>query len=58
MHAQLHGVSRDQLMAKHQSNHIQVVYSDDAAAADRTLAAKAAMALELGIQVNLCGVVL
>ncbi|MBL9163031.1 MAG: fucose isomerase [Planctomycetaceae bacterium] len=56
MHAQLHGVSRDQLMAKHQSNHIQVVYSDDPAAADRTLAAKAAMALELGIQVNLCGV--
>jgi hypothetical protein len=56
MHAQLHGVSRDQLMAKHQSNHIQVVYSDDAEAADRTLAAKAAMALELGIRVNLCGV--
>jgi hypothetical protein len=56
MHALLHGVTRDQLMAKHQSNHIQVVYSDDAAAADRTLEAKAAMALELGIRVNLCGI--
>lgn len=55
MHAQLHGVSREQLMAKHQSNHIQVVYSDGAAAADRTLAAKSAMALELGIRVNRCG---
>ena len=55
MHAQLHGVTRDQLMAKHQSNHIQVVYADDAAAADRTLAAKCAMALELGIRVNRCG---
>ncbi|WP_428308112.1 fucose isomerase [Lacipirellula sp.] len=58
MHAQLHGVSRNQLMAKHQSNHIQVVYSDDASAADRTLQAKAAMALALGIRVNLCGVTL
>ena len=55
MHAQLHGVSRDQLMAKHQSNHIQVVYCDDVEAADRTLKAKGAMALELGIGVNLCG---
>ena len=55
MHAQLHGVSRDQLMAKHQSNHIQVVYADDATAANRTWQTKAAMANALGIQVNLCG---
>jgi len=55
MHGVLSGVSRDALMAKHKSNHIQVVYSNDAAAADFTLQAKAAFARELGIQVNLCG---
>ncbi|MBK7404665.1 MAG: fucose isomerase [Phycisphaerales bacterium] len=56
MNAVLHGVSRDQLMAKHQSNHIQVVYAPDAASADRAMAAKAAMAHGLGIRVNLCGI--
>ena len=55
MSAVLYGISRDQLMAKHQSNHIQVVYATDADAADRALAAKAAMAASLGITVNLCG---
>jgi hypothetical protein len=55
MHAVLHGVSRDALMAKHKSNHIQVVYSNDAASADFTLQAKAMFAHELGISVNLCG---
>jgi hypothetical protein len=55
MHAVLHGVERDQLMAKHQSNHIQVVYAPDAKVADRALAAKAAMADAMGIRVNLCG---
>jgi hypothetical protein len=56
MHATLHGVSRDALMAKHKSNHIQVVYASDAAAADLTMQAKATFAHELGIQVNYCGV--
>lgn len=56
MHAVLHGVSRDALMAKHKSNHIQVVYSNDARQADRTLQTKAAFASNLGIKVNLCGV--
>ena len=55
MSAVLYGITRDQLMAKHQSNHIQVAYATDAAAADRALAAKAAMAAALGIAVNLCG---
>ena len=55
MHAVLYGVSRDQLMAQHKSNHVQVVYSNDAAAADRTLEVKAAMAHTLGIRVNQCG---
>jgi len=55
MHAVLDGVSRDALMAKHKSNHIQVVYSTGAAAADHTLFAKAAFADRLGIKVNVCG---
>ena len=55
MHAVLDGVSRDALMAKHKSNHIQVVYSTDSAAADDTLCAKAVFADILGIKVNVCG---
>lgn len=55
MHAVLYGIDRDQMMAKHQANHIQVVYAPDAPTADRALAAKAAMADNLGIQVHLCG---
>ena len=55
MHAVLHGVSRDQFMARHRSNHIQVAYAHDAAAADRVLAAKALTAAELGMQVSICG---
>jgi hypothetical protein len=55
MQAVLYGVSRDQLMAKHQSNHIQVVYAPDADMAMKGLAMKAAMAQALGIRVNLCG---
>ena len=55
MHAVLDGVSRDALMAKHKSNHIQVVYGTDSAAADHTLCAKAAFAHTLGIRVNVCG---
>jgi len=55
MHAVLYGVTRDQFMAKHQANHIQVVYAPDAAAARRLLAVKAGMAGALGLRVNLCG---
>jgi hypothetical protein len=55
MHAVTYGVSRDQMMAKHQANHIQVAYALDAKAADKCLFTKAAMAAELGIKVNICG---
>jgi hypothetical protein len=55
MSAILHGVSRDQLMARHKANHIQVVYAPSAELADRALAAKAAMFAEMGIRVHLCG---
>lgn len=56
MHAVLHGVSRDQLMARHKANHIQVAYAPTATDADKALAAKAAMFARMGIQVHLCGV--
>ena len=51
----LHGVSRDQLMARHKANHIQVAYAPSAETADKALAAKAAMFAEMGIAVHLCG---
>jgi hypothetical protein len=54
-HVVLHGVSRDQFMARHKSNHAQVVYAPDAETADRALLAKAAMLDEIGIRVHLVG---
>jgi hypothetical protein len=55
MHAVTYGVSRDQMMAQHKSNHIQVAYGTSAKAADKAMFAKAAMAEALGMKVNLCG---
>jgi len=55
MHAVLNGVSRDQLMARHKANHVQVVYAPDADTADKALRAKAALFNELGVQVHLAG---
>jgi hypothetical protein len=55
MHAVLHGVGRDQLMARHKANHVNVAYAPDAAAADRALLAKASMFEALGVTVHLCG---
>jgi L-fucose isomerase-like protein len=55
LHAVLYGVTRDQLMARHKSNHVQVAYAPDAAAANLALAAKAAMFREMGLEVAICG---
>jgi hypothetical protein len=55
MSAVLHGVSRDQFMAQHKANHIQVVYAPSAGDADKALAGKAAMFNELGLTVHICG---
>lgn len=55
MHTVLHGISRDQMMARHKANHIQVAYAPNAAEADKALAAKASLFAELGVQVHLCG---
>lgn len=55
MHAVLHGVTRDQFMARHASNHVQVAYGFDASGADEALCVKAATAASLGITVHVCG---
>ncbi|MBZ0277688.1 MAG: fucose isomerase, partial [Anaerolineae bacterium] len=55
MHAVLHGISRDQMMARHKANHLNVAYAPSADDADKALTAKAAMFDAMGIQVHLCG---
>jgi hypothetical protein len=55
MHAVTYGVSRDQMMARHKANHIQVVYAKSAKEADLALYTKAALAANLGLEVSLCG---
>jgi hypothetical protein len=55
MHAVLEGVSRDQMMARHKSNHIQVVYAPTEKQAHRACRIKAAAMAELGLEVHLCG---
>ncbi len=55
MHAVTKGVSRDQMMARHKSNHIQVVYAPTEKQAHRACRIKAAMMAGLGLEVHLCG---
>jgi L-fucose isomerase-like protein len=55
MHTVFPGISRDQFMARHCSNHIQVAYAPDAANARKALAAKVAMFRAMGIDVYFCG---
>jgi len=57
MNAVLDGVTRDQMMAKHQANHIQVAYAPDSATALQALEVKAAMFAALGLTVHPCGTV-
>ncbi|MEP0821573.1 MAG: fucose isomerase [Ignavibacterium sp.] len=56
MHAVLMGVTRDQMMARHKSNHIHVVYAPDRASAKRGMLVKAAAMAELGLKVSFCGI--
>jgi hypothetical protein len=56
VHTILHGVSQNQMMARHRANHVNVAYAPSAEAAGKALATKAAMLAELGIHVYLCGV--
>ena len=55
MHAVTYGVTRDQMMARHRANHIQVAYAHSPREADLALCAKAALAAELGLVVSVCG---
>jgi hypothetical protein len=55
MHAVTYGVTRDQMMARHKANHIQVAYANSAEEADKAMLTKAAFAAGLGITVHLCG---
>jgi hypothetical protein len=55
MHVILQGMSRDQFMARHHSNHVSVAYAPSALLADKVLAAKASMFAALGVHVHLCG---
>ena len=55
MHAVTYGVSRDQMMARHKANHINVAYANNPAQADKCLYAKAELARQLGIEVAICG---
>jgi hypothetical protein len=56
VHTILHGVSQNQMMARHRANHVNVAYAPSADMADKALATKAATLAELGVQVHLCGV--
>jgi len=55
MHAVTYGITRDQMMARHKANHIQVAYAPDAERANLALAAKAATFREMGLDVSICG---
>ena len=55
MHTVFKGITRDQMMARHKSNHIQVVYAPNVKAAHRACRIKAAAFSELGITVHVCG---
>jgi hypothetical protein len=55
MHAVLEGVSRDQMMARHKSNHIQVAYAPDRDGAQSAMFTKASVMHQLGLKVHFCG---
>jgi len=55
MHVVLQGIDRDQMMARHKSNHIQVAYAPSKAGAVKALAAKAGAMRALGLDVAVCG---
>jgi hypothetical protein len=57
MHAVLQGISRDQMMGRHKSNHIQVAYAPSRAGAQSAMYAKAAAMHELGLKVHFCGTI-
>lgn len=57
MHLITPGISRDQFMARHKANHVQVAYAPDDEVADKALLVKAELMSQLGVRVHLCGAV-
>jgi hypothetical protein len=55
MHVVLKGITRNQMMGRHKSNHIQVAYAPDKEGARLAMFAKAAAMHELGLKVSFCG---
>jgi hypothetical protein len=55
MHALLPGITRNQMMARHRSNHIHVAYAPGKAEARKALFTKASALRELGLKVHFCG---
>jgi L-fucose isomerase-like protein len=55
MHTVFNGISRDQMMARHKANHIQVVYAPSERQAHKACRVKAAAMAELGLKVHFCG---
>ena len=55
MHLVMKGVTRDQIMARHKANHIQVAYAPNKAGAKKALWAKAAALDAMGVKVSICG---
>ena len=49
------GVTRDQFMARHRANHVNIAYAEDDKSASHALAVKSAMLHSLGVQVHVCG---
>jgi hypothetical protein len=58
VHTVLHGVSQNQMMARHRANHVNIAYAPSSEVANKALATKAAMFAELGVTVHLCGAAL
>ncbi|MEL6111007.1 MAG: fucose isomerase [Planctomycetota bacterium] len=55
MHTVFNGISRNQMMARHKANHIQVAYANSPAEAKTALESKAVAAAALGMEVSVCG---
>lgn len=49
MRALFHGVTRDQFMARHRANHVNVAYAPTGEIVDKALATNAAMLQALGL---------
>ncbi|QQS65832.1 MAG: fucose isomerase [Chlorobiota bacterium] len=55
MHTIFKGVTRDQMMARHKSNHVQVAYANDEKTVIEAMINKAMAFHELGVKVYICG---